>query len=316
MLKRHVGCHTVELIADEWGWTKPSFIRRGQTDRHFERRYICIIKVGTIKTSVSSRPQAPRFFQVKKFNDERSLGETHHEYICSVCYNIYINLLPIVFLQSVAPGKIVSVLLSAKTKGLVSVLEHQFQNCLHKLKLVTEDGSLLLAGGGRTEAMCVAKLRQKLAELNTELSNTDLLNDNSENYTEISTEVSFAMATSWMGDRTRLTYWRPHVYEVCIQGLLEYISRVIMNSRCTDHEVDGGHYGVGHYGAMAKAEELVRNIERDVLLAQSGEMEVLDVAKSKVGAWRRAVGLLRLLFLSTRITSTIQKMTYARYRPI
>ena len=227
------------------------------------------------------------------------------------------NLLPIVFLQSVAPGQIVSVLLSAKTKSLVSVLEHQLQNCLHKLKLVTEDGSLLLAGGGRTEAMCVAKLRRKLAELNTELSNTDLLNDNSENYTKASTDVSFAMATSWMRDRTSLTYWRPHVYEVCIQGLLEYISRVIMNSRCTDREVDGGRCGVGHYGAMAKAEEMVRNIERDdVLLVQSSQLEVLDVAKSKVGAWRRAVGLLRLFFLSTRITSTVQKTTYARYRPI
>ena len=211
-----------------------------------------------------------------------------------------------------APGSIVSVLLCAKTKSLVRVLEHQFQNCLHKLKLATEedDGSLLLLpGGGRAEALCVTKLRQKISEINTELSNTDLFDTNSQDYSKISTDVSFAMATSWMGNRTHLAYWRPHVYEVCIQGLLEYTARVIMNSSCSA-ELDGGRYG-----AMAKAEELVKKMKRDEKVQGCDEFDVLDVAKSKVGAWRRALTLLRLLFLSTRTrvqktTTTYQIQTY------
>ena len=205
-----------------------------------------------------------------------------------------------------SPGTVVSVLLCAKTKSLASVLEHQFQNCLHKLKLVTEDG-FLLPGAGKTEAMCVAKLRQKITELNTKLSNMDLLSLNPQKCNKISTDVSFAMATSWMGDRTRLAYWKPHVYEVCLQGLLEYTARVMTNSSCSV-ELDEGHYG-----AMAKAEELVKKMERDVL-TQSSEFEVVDVAKSKMGAWRRALGLLRLLFLSTR--TTVQRTASTRSRPI
>ena len=200
----------------------------------------------------------------------------------------------IFLLQSVAPGSVVSVLLCAKTKSLVRVLEHQFQNCLHKLKLATEgdDGSLLLLpGGGRAEALCVAKLRQKISEINTELSNTDLFDMDC---SKISTDVSFAMATSWMGNGTHLAYWKPQVYEICIQGLLEYMARVIMNSSCSA-ELDGGHYR-----AMAKAEELVKKMERDEMAQGCDEFDVLNVAKSKVGAWRRALVLLRLLFLSTR----------------
>lgn len=225
-----------------------------------------------------------------------------------MCYNKF-NPLPIIFLQSVtAPGTVVSVLLCAKTKSLANMLEHQFQNCLHKLELITEDG-YVIPGGGRTEALCVAKLRQKLSKLNTELSNTDLLNVNSWNCSKTSTDVSFAMATSWMGDRTRLACWRPHIYEACIQGLLEYTARVIMNSSCSE-------LNEGHYRAMAKAEELVRKVERDVLV-QSCEFKVLDVAKSKMAAWRRALGLLRLLFLSTRtaVQGTIL-CTNTRYRPV
>ena len=228
-----------------------------------------------------------------------------HITIMNRCYNKF-NPLPIIFLQSVAaPGTVVSVLLCAKTKSLANVLEHQFQNCLHKLKLVSEDG-YIIPGGGRTEALCVAKLRQQLSELNTELSNTDLLNISSPNGSKTSTDVSFAMATSWMGDRTHLAYWRPHIYEVCIQGLLEYTARVIMNSSCSELNWD-------HYRAMAKAEELVKKIERDEMV-QSREFEVLDVAKSKMAAWRRALGLLRLLFLSTR--TAVQKTTNTRYRLI
>lgn len=170
--------------------------------------------------------------------------------------------------------------------------------------LAVEDG-YLLPGGGRIEALCVTKLRQKLSKLNTELSNTDLHNVNSPNHSKTSTDVSFAMATSWMGDRTLLSYWRPHVYEACIEGLLEYIAQVIMNGSC---------FADGHYGAMAKAEELVKKTERDVVV-QDGEFEVLDVAKSKMAAWRRALDLLRLLFLSTRSTTTVHK-TITRYRPI
>ena len=210
-----------------------------------------------------------------------------------------------------APGSVVSVLLCAKTKSLVRVLEHQFQNCLHKLKLATEEGdgslSLLLPGGGRAEALCVTKLRQKISEINTELSNTDLFDTNSQNCSKVSTDVSFAMATSWM--RTHLDYWRPHVYEVCIQGLLEYTARVIINSSCSA-ELNGGHYGT-----MAKAEELVKEMKRDERVQGCDEFDVLDVAKSKVGAWRRALALLRLLFLSTRTrvqktTTTYQIRTY------
>ena len=207
-----------------------------------------------------------------------------------------------------APGSVVSVLLCAKTKSLVRVLEHQFQNCLHKLKLATEedDGSLLLLpGGGRAEALCVTKLRQKISEINTELSDTDLFDTNSQDCSKVSTDVSFAMATSWMGNRTHLAYWKPHVYEVCIQGLLEYMARVIMNSSCSA-ELNGGHYG-----AMAKAEELVKEMKR-YERAQGCDECVLDVAKSKVGAWRRALALLRLLFLSTR--TMVQKTTTTTYQ--
>lgn len=210
-------------------------------------------------------------------------------------------------LQSVAPSSVVSVLLCARTKSLVRVLEHQFQNCLHKLKLATEgdDGSLLLLpGGGRAEALCVAKLRQKISEINSDLSNTDIFDTNSLGCSKVSTDVSFAMATSWMGNRTHLPYWAPHIYEVCIQGLLEYMARVIMNSSCST-ELDGGHYR-----AMAKAEELVKKMERDEMAQGCDEFDVLDVAKSKVGAWRRALVLLRLLFLSTR--TRVQKTTTTR----
>ena len=200
---------------------------------------------------------------------------------------------------------VVSVLLCGKTKCLVNILEDHFQNCLHKLKLAIEDG-YLLPGGGRTEALCIAKLQQKLSELNTELSNTDLLN-NSPSHSKTSTDVSFTMATSWMGDRTLLACWRPLVYEVCIQGLLEYIARVIMNSNCS---------ALGHYGAMVEAGELVKKIERDVVVMKScSEFEVLDVAKSKVACWRRALELLRFLFLSTRSRTTVQQ-TIVRHRPI
>ena len=252
-------------MAEEWGWSKPSFIHKGQTDRYFEKRYICTIKVA------------------------------------GVCYNnVLLYLLSTSLLQSVSPGIVVSVLLCGKTKCLVNVLEHQFQNCLHKLKLVIEDG-FLTPGGGRTEALCVARLRQKLSELNTELSDTDLLN--SPNHSNTPTGVPFAMATSWTGDRTLLACWRPHVYEVCIEGLLEYIARVLINRSWSEN----------HCGAMDEAEKLVREVEA-ATVQRSDEIEVLDAAKSKMAAWRRALELLQLVFLSTRVQVQRNTSNYYSYR--
>lgn len=195
----------------------------------------------------------------------------------------------------------VSVLLCGKTDGLVNLLRHQFQNCLHKIKLVVEDG-FLLPGGGKTEALCIANLRQELSKFNTELSNADL--QSSQSHGNLSADVSVAMATSWMGDKALMSYWRRHVYEICIEGLLEYIARVMVNSgSCLERDLSGAR-------TMALAEELVRSVERDVTV-QSVELEVLEVAKSKMAAWRRALELLRLLFLSTKVACTVYKVTLA-----
>ena len=183
---------------------------------------------------------------------------------------------------------VATVIICAKTEWLVNILKQNFLNCLHRLKLAFEDG-YLIPGGGLTEADCVSKLREKLSQLNSELSRTDL--NSPDQRTAVTT--SFAMATSWMSDWSLLACWRPHVYEVCIDGLMQYIARVLINCSCSGDT----------YVAMATAEEFVKKVlgrgEKSVWTVCNPKL--LDVAKSKMAAWRRAVELLRLVFLSTRV---------------
>ena len=170
----------------------------------------------------------------------------------------------------------------------MNILKHQFLNCLHRLKLAIEDG-FLIPGGGIAEAVCVSKLRHKLHELNCDLGQTDLNSPHR-------LKTSFAMATSWMGDPSLLVCWKPLVYEVCADGLMQYIARVFINCSCSG--------AVGQYAAMTAAEELVKKVEggdREEGMGTVDHPKVLDVAKSKVAAWRRAVSLLRLIFLSQRV---------------
>ena len=193
------------------------------------------------------------------------------------------------FQQILVPNMVVTALLCGKTQCLLNILEHQFQNCLHKLKLAFEEG-FVIPGGGITEAACVAKLRQKHSQLNSELS-MDSMSSNQ----RTPKTVSFAMATAWMSERSLLASWRPHMYDACIQGLLKYIARVERN--CSSSE--------DHYGAMAAAEELVKKVVVGgggrAGAWQDDKPTVLDIAGSKTAAWRRAIELLRLVFLSTRV---------------
>lgn len=204
--------------------------------------------------------------------------------------NIFLSFF--ICVQSPVPGVIATVLLCGKTESLVKLIEHQFLNCLNRLKLaVGGEGGSLVPGGGTTEAVCVSKLRQKLLQLNYELSETDSSSPD-QKARRVNT-LSFAMATSWMSDYSLLVCWRPHVYEVCASGFMEYIARVLINSSCS----------ASSYVAMASAEEFVTKAE---MAGEKGfgslhDLRVLDVAKSKLAAWRRAVDLLRLVFLSVNV---------------
>ena len=141
-----------------------------------------------------------------------------------------------------------------------------------------------------SEAVCVSKLRHKLHEMGQGLTKTDLASQAVDEHEDSPNNMSFAMATSWMSDSSLLACWRPLVYEVCIEGLLLYIARVLINCSCSGSQ----------YVTMAAAEELVKKVEeRGGLSAR--DPKVLDVARSKMMAWRRALELLRLTFLSTWI---------------
>lgn len=186
---------------------------------------------------------------------------------------------------------VATALLCGKTECLVNMLKHQFQNCLHRLKLALKDG-FLIPGAGLTEAVCVSKLRCRLHKLNDDLAK----GDSNPSDQERPVKTSFPLAMSWMGDPSLLAHWRPHVYEACADGLVLYISRVLMNTSCFDKQ----------YVAMVTAEDLVKKVvgggEREgVAGSMVRDPEVLDVMTSKISAWRRAMELLRLVFLSRRV---------------
>ena len=171
----------------------------------------------------------------------------------------------------------------------MNILKQQFQNCIHRLKLALEDG-FLLPGGGLTEAVCVSELRRRLHKLYNDLAKRDSSDQ------EPPIKTSFALSLSWMGDPSLLACWRPHVYEACADGLVQYILRVLMNTSCFDNQ----------YVAMVTAEELVKKVveggEREgVAGSMVRDPEVLDIMTSKMAAWRRAIELLRLVFLSRRV---------------
>lgn len=194
--------------------------------------------------------------------------------------------------QSHAPrtSVVATVLLCGKTECLVKLLQHQFQNCLHRLKLALKDG-FLVPGGGLTEAVCVCELRYRIHKLNSALGKRD----SNPSDKEPSMKTSFGLAMSWMGDPSLLAHWRPHIYEACADGLLLYISRVLMNTSCFENQ----------YVAMVTAEDLMKKVgggEREgVVGSMVCDPEVLDVVSSKMAAWRRALELLRLVFLSRRV---------------
>ena len=202
-------------------------------------------------------------------------------------------LTPSVSQQSHAPrtSVVATALLCAKTECLVNVLKHHFQNCLHRLKLALMDG-FLIPGGGLTETVCVSNLRRRLHKLNADLAKRD---SNPSDQGEPPVKTSFALTMSWMGDPSLLACWRPLVYEACADGLVQYISRVLMNTSCFDSQ----------YVAIVTAEDLLKKVEggerEGVADSRVRDPEVLDVATSKMAAWRRAVELLRLVFLSRRV---------------
>ena len=186
---------------------------------------------------------------------------------------------------------VATVLVCGKTECLVNVLKHQFKNCLHRLRLALSDG-LLIPGAGLTEAVCVSELRRRLHKLNDDLAKRDSNRADQ----EPPVRTSFALSMSWMGEPSLLACWRPHVYEACADGLVQYVSRVFMNTSWFDNQ----------YVAMVTAEDLVKKVaeggEREgVAGSMVRDPEVLDVMTSKMAAWRRAIELLRLVFLSRRV---------------
>ena len=193
---------------------------------------------------------------------------------------------------------VVTAMLCGLTEYRLDTLRHQFTNCYHRLhwamkglgagdrstSIITNSHDVgatfhLVKGEGWTEAACIRMLeRADLSE------------------SEETTDLPIYFSSSWMSNSDLLqdTLWKQSVYQAFSNGLRRYLTRCVLNS-----EPD-----LGTFKVMSKVEEMVQSAGGcEVVGAKvTGEgAKVMDVAESKLQAWKGAVQLLETVFLSTNI---------------
>lgn len=191
-------------------------------------------------------------------------------------------------------GGVLTALLCGLTEYSVDNLRHQFSNCFHRLRWVTEhalypsitvqllpgggqtEKAQLLPGGGQTEASCIKMLEGEAEEANIE--------------GEIS-KLPLYFTRSWMSNASVMLEngWRGSVYQAFSNGMKKYLARCVLNASP----------GVGQFEALSRVEEMIRSSPPRSEGVEG--LQVMDVAVSKREAWQRAVELLETIFLSQRV---------------
>lgn len=188
-------------------------------------------------------------------------------------------------------SQVLTAVLCGLTRISVDNLAHQFANSCQRLRWATEglDQSTaaaatllqLLPGSGASEAACIKMLEGRAVE---------------REHGESSANLPLYFKSSWISDESILgaNGWRVCVYQAFAKGLKKYLTRCIMN----------GKPGLGFYRALIEAEDMIREAGGEGEFGLDS-CDVLDVAASKKGSWRRAVHLLETMFLSKRVSVTL-----------
>ena len=156
---------------------------------------------------------------------------------------------------------VVTATLCGSTEATVKLLLQSFHNSLHRLNCALTDNHVL-PGGGAFEAICVHTLRQAAVKTKP-----------------LTPSESTPTSSSWMFDNGLLQEWRPAVLGAMADGLLKYVATVVGNRSV----------GVDGHTALAEAERMVC----ECVEGGCEGVRVFDDVRSKRGAWRRAVELVR-----------------------
>ena len=196
-------------------------------------------------------------------------------------------------------------ILCGSTECNVDNLRHQLANCSHRLHwAATPPGGIrgggrgdhahrLLPGGGQTEAAVISMLERAAISSDAE-------------ETFRSSNAPLYLSRSWMGSKYVLDEgkFRAPIYQAFANGLRKYVTRSLMNAMP----------GLGQYEARSRVEAMIQtggtknndtgleSIEENQL-KQEKKTEVMDVATSKIEAWKKAIRLLETIFLIRKVNA-------------
>ena len=179
---------------------------------------------------------------------------------------------------SQCPPPVATAILCSWTKDSLAMLEHQFLNCLSRLRCVFQDGRLL-PGGGRTEVECVRAI-QKREKLDSATQHNDFP-PVCFPPTHLIGQSPFTMKSSWL--LSLLPASRHQVYQSFIDGLKQYICTVNMNTTPS----------MGVFEAGSAVERMLDCDGGSGVERLSG-VEVFDSMESKYESWIKAYHLARL----------------------
>ena len=184
---------------------------------------------------------------------------------------------------------LVTAVLHSRTPTSVDTLRCQFNNCLQRLKHTLND-THILPGAGRAEAQCIHSIKHAMEQWRVDSSS----------HSQLSSLPAAIFRGSWMGDGGLVCEWRDAVCGAFVNGLKRYMVQVELNCRP----------GVGYFVAMTTVQSKIEtcNEERWREEMLSWKLNVFDVKRSKRESWKRAVQLLRMVFLSTKMDIHINDM--------